>query len=380
VRPATEGAVAGLLARARRDGLRLRVLGAGHSHSPLAATSGILLDLEAFSGLIRADPGRQRAVLFGGTRIFSIGPALFEHGLALVNQGDIDRQTLAGAVATGTHGTGLGLPSLSAAVVGARVVLADGRALDCDGDREPELFQALRLHLGAVGVVTRLTLAVRRAYRLRERLWLEPVRDLFERLPEHVAAHRHFELFWWPGRSRAVLKALDETEEAPRYPLGREGERLGLSYEVLPNHRPELHTEMEYAVPLERGPACFEAVWRRVTERHQSVSWPIQYRTVAGDDVWLSPAHGGPVATISLHQGISADEAPYFRDVEAILVEHGGRPHWGKVHHLGGGELAERLPRYRDWWRIRDRHDPEGLFLNEHLEALRPPGGADRER
>lgn len=372
VRPATEGAIAGALERARREGLRVRAIGAGHSHGPLCATPGLLLDLEAFAGLVRAEPARGRATFFGGTRIFAVGPALFEHGLALVNQGDIDRQTLAGAVATGTHGTGLTLPSLSASVVGARVVLADGRAVDCDATSEPELFQAVRLHLGAVGVVTRLTLAVRPAYRLRERLWLEPVERLLPRLPELVAAHRHFEFFWWPGRSRAVCKAIDETDEAPRYPLGREGERVGLSFEVLPNHRPDRHTEMEYAVPLERGPTCFEAVWRRVMERHRDVAWPLEYRTVAGDDVWLSPAHGGPVAAISLHQDIALDDEPYFRDVEPVLLDHGGRPHWGKRHHLDGAEVARRLPRYRDWWRVRDALDPAGIFLNEHLDELRP--------
>ncbi len=372
VRPATEGAIAGALGRARREGLRVRVLGAGHSHSPLCATAGLLLDLEAFSGLVRADAERNRAELFAGTRLFAVGPALLHHGLALLNQGDIDRQTLAGAVATGTHGTGRALPSLSAAVRGARVVLAEGRVVDCHADSEPELFEAVRLHLGAVGVVIRLTLAVRPAYRLRERLWLEPVEELLPRLPERVAAHRHFEFFWWPGRDRAVCKAIDETEEEPRYPLGREGERIGLSFEVLPNHRPQRHTEMEYSVPLDLGPACFEAVWRRVRERHGGITWPLEYRTVAGDDVWLSPAHGGPVAALSLHQDAALDEAPYFRDLEPIFLDHGGRPHWGKVHHLDGRELASRLPRYRDWWRVRDRHDPEGLFLNAHLEALRP--------
>lgn len=372
VRPLTEEAAVAAVASAARDGARLRVVGAGHSHSPLAATEGHLLDLESLTGIVSVDAPARRAVLRSGTRIHQLGAPLLAAGLGLVNQGDIDRQAIAGAIATGTHGTGERLGNFSSAVRGLRLALADGSVVDCDADREPELFEAARLGLGALGVVLRVDLAVRDAYRLRERIYLEDLDAVLGKLPELTAAHRHFEFFWYPGRDRAVCKAIDETDDPPEYPLADEGARCAWSFEVLANHRPDLHTEMEYSVPVERGPACFQEIRTLLRERFPDVAWPLEYRTVASDDLWLSMAHGRATATISVHQDIASDDEPAFRACEEIFLAHEGRPHWGKVHYLDGRTLARRYPRYADWWRVRDRFDPDGRFLNAHLEGLRP--------
>jgi FAD/FMN-containing dehydrogenase len=315
---------------------------------------------------------RRIATVRAGTRIHQLGAPLLDAGLGLVNQGDIDRQSIAGAVATGTHGTGETLGCLSSAVRAVRLVLANGRIVDCDAEREPELFQAARLGLGAVGVVLSLELAVRDAYRLRERLWLEDLDAVLARVHALTAAHRHFEFFWYPGRDRAVCKASDETSDPAEYPLAREGRRVAWSFEVLANHRPDLHTEMEYSVPAERGPACFREIRDCLTTRFPDTLWPLEYRTVAADDVWLSMAHGRATAAISVHQDAALHDEPLFRACEEIFLAHEGRPHWGKVHYLGGGALRERHPRWDDWWRVRDAADPTGRLLNDHLAALRP--------
>jgi len=371
VRPASEEAVIAEIARAREAGVRIRCVGAGHSHAPLAATDGHLLDLEAFSGVVHADREARTARVRAATRIYQLGVPLREAGLGLVNQGDIDRQAIAGAVATGTHGTGLALGNLASAVVGVRLARADGEVVECSAVRKPELFEAARLGLGAVGVVLALDLAVRDAYRLREAIWLEPLDDVLARVDELAAAHRHFELFWFPGREKAVCKRIDELDGPPEYPL-HEGTRAGWSYEVLPSHRPDLHTEMEYSLPAERGPQCFAELRALVGERFPELAWPLEYRTVAADDVWLSMANARPTASISVHQDAAFDDGPLFRACEEIFLRHEGRPHWGKVHYLDGPTLAERHPQWHDWWRVRDAHDPDGLFLNEALEALRP--------
>lgn len=372
VRPASEAAAAGAVRRAAETGVRVRPLGAGHSHSPLAVTDGHLLDLESLSGVVSTDARRRRATVRAGTRIHQLGAPLLDAGLALRNQGDIDRQAIAGAIATGTHGTGETLGNLSSTVRGLRMVLADGEIVDCDARREPELFEAARLGLGAVGVVLRVELAVREAYRLRERIWLEDLGAVVERLPELCAAHRHFEFFWYPGRDRAVCKAIDETDDPAEYPLAAEGKRVAWSFEVLGNQRPDLHTEIEYSLPAERGPDCFREVSARITRDFPDVVWPMEYRTVAADSLWLSMAHGRATVTISVHQDVARDDGPLFRACEEVFLAHDGRPHWGKVHGLAGAELAARYPRYRDWWRVRDAFDPEARFLNEHLESLRP--------
>jgi FAD/FMN-containing dehydrogenase len=371
-RVADEAGAIAAVRRAARAGVALRCLGAGHSHAPLVATSGVIIDTQDLAGVVRVDAARGTATLRGGTRIHALGVPLRDAGVALHNQGDIDRQSIAGAIATGTHGTGRELRNLSAGVVAARVVLASGEGVECDAQREPELFALARLSLGAVGVVTEVTLSVRPAYKLAERMWLEPLDDVLARVDELARATRHFEFFWMPGSDRTACKALALTDAAPVYPLASEGARCAWSYEVLANERNDKHTEMEYSVPVERGPACFAALRALIAGDFPDLRWPLEYRTLAADDLWLSTASGRATATISVHQGAELPDEPLFRACEAIFAAHDGRPHWGKVHYRSGAELASLYPRWTDWWRARDRYDPDGRFLNPHLAALRP--------
>jgi FAD/FMN-containing dehydrogenase len=365
------GAIAAVQSAARAR-VELRCLGAGHSHAPLVVTSGVLLDTSDLCGVVRVDAARGTATLRAGTRFCALGAALRDAGVALHNQGDIDRQSIAGAIATGTHGTGRELRNLSAGVLGARVVLAGGDVVECDAQREPELFEVARLSLGAVGVVCELTVSVRSAYKLVERMWLEPLDDVLARIDEHSHATRHFEFFWMPGSERAACKALAETDAEPVYPLASEGARCAWSYEVLANERNDKHTEMEYSVPIARGPECFAALRARIARDFPDLRWPLEYRTLAADDLWLSTASGRATATISVHQGAELPDEPLFSACEEIFAAHEGRPHWGKVHYRTGRELAALYPRWHDWWGARDRYDPDGVFLNPHLCSLRP--------
>jgi FAD/FMN-containing dehydrogenase len=350
----------------------VRAAGAGHSHAPLVPCNGVIVDTSALSGVIAADPVAQTARVRAGTPIYALGPALHAAGLALANQGDIDRQAIAGACATGTHGTGRTLRNLSSTVTGARLVLASGDMVECSPSNETDLWQGVRLGLGAFGVLTELTLALRPAYRLAEHGWEIPLDDLLPEVPSLVQAARHFEFFWYPQEDRAIAKRIDETGAAPSYPLAGEGGRVGWSYEVLPNHRPHRHTEMEYSVPAERGLDCLTELRALIRTRFGEVRWPVEYRTLAADDVWLSTAHERDTVTISVHQDVRDDEEPYFRACEAVFLNHHGRPHWGKVHYLDATRLAERYACWARWWAVRDAVDPDGRFLNPHLAQLRP--------
>lgn len=361
-----------LAASADRSGTTLRVAGATHSHAPLVVNDGIIVDPQALSGVIDVDPEARQATVWGGSRIFALGPSLAAHGLSLHNQGDIDQQAIAGATATGTHGTGPSLRNLSSAVVGARLVLASGDIVDIDADNEPELWRASRQHLGAFGIVTRVTLQLREAYRLEEHGWTAPLDEVMADLPDLIASNRHFEFFWNPQTDETNAKTINETDEAPVYPLGTEGGRRGWSYEVLPNHRPHPHTEMEYSVPAEEGPACMAAIARLLTTKFTDVRWPVEYRTLAADDVWLSTAYARDTVTLSVHQGMDEDDEPYFSACEEIFLAHGGRPHWGKVNYLGASEFATLHERWDEWWRERNRVDPRATFLNDYLRELNP--------
>ena len=213
VAPTSEETLVETVRGAARDGLGLRVAGAGHSFTPLCATDGVLVSLDDFQGVIAADAGTGSATAWGGTRISALGAPLLEAGLALANQGDIDTQALAGAIATGTHGTGATLGSLSTQVVGLRLVLADGDMLDCAPDQEPTVFDAARLALGTLGVVARVTLRVLPAYRLHERTWVASVEETLATFAPLSAANRHCEFFWSPQEDACALKTLHPTDE-----------------------------------------------------------------------------------------------------------------------------------------------------------------------
>jgi FAD/FMN-containing dehydrogenase len=367
----SEADVAASVSHAARQGHNVRAAGAGHSHAALVPNDGVIIDTSGLAGIITVDRAQQTARIRAGSRIYTLGRPLHDAGLALINQGDIDRQAIAGACATGTHGTGPGLGNLSSAVLSARLVTASGDAVECSATERPELWQAAQLNLGALGIVTELTLQLRPAYKLAEHGWTESYASLMEKLPELIGGSRHFEFFWYPGDDTAMAKTLDETTQEPRYPLDGEGQRLAWSYEVLPNHRPHLHTEMEYSVPAEAGPACLQEIRDLIQRRFPTLRWPVEYRTLAADDVWLSTAYQQPTVTISVHQDINEDDRPYFEACEAIFLEFGGRPHWGKVHYLDGTRMAQLHPCWKQWWTVRDAIDPGGTFLNDHLRALR---------
>lgn len=369
----SEADASALAKSAGSAGRKLRVAGATHSHAPLVVNDdGIIADIGGLSGVIESDVGLGTATVWGGSRIYGLGNALNQRGLAFANQGDIDQQAIAGATATGTHGTGATLRNFSAQVLGLRLVLASGELVDASAGENAELWQAARLHLGAFGIVTRLTLAVRPRYRLKEQSWTSSLDAVLGECETHVRDNRHFEFFWYPQDDRATVKTINETEDAPVYPLAEEGSRCAWSHEVLPNHRPVPHTEMEYSVPAERGIACMTEIRDLLRNRFPDVAWPVEYRTLAADDVWLSTAYERDTVTISVHLGMDEDDEPYFRACEEIFRHHDGRPHWGKVHYLDGATLARIHPRWADWWRVRDAHDPAGTFLNPYLESLRP--------
>ncbi len=367
----SEEDVCALVARAAAEDRRVRTVGAGHSHAPLVGNdNGIILDLQGLAGLITADQRTGRARVWAGSRIFALGNALNEQGLGFANQGDIDQQAIAGVTATGTHGTGRQLKNFSAAVTALRMVDASGAVLEAgEGDR---LWQAARLHLGAFGVMTQFELQLLPRYKLKEQSQLLPLDEVLAGIEPGIKQNRHYEFFWYPQADSARVKTINETDEAPVYPLAEEGERLAWSHEVLPSYRPVPHTEMEYSVPRAQGIACLEAIAHLLRTEHTDVQWPVEFRTVAADDVWLSTAYERETVTLSVHLPLGEDDAPYYRACEEIFLAHEGRPHWGKVHYLSGEQLAAAHPRWADWWQVRDEIDPNGIFLNDYLRSLRP--------
>ncbi len=379
--PTSEEEVVSLVTDANRAGENVRVVGTAHSFTPLCVTDGTLLSLDGMQGMIAADSAARTATFWAGTKIARVGEPLLAAGLAMANMGDIDYQALAGAISTGTHGTGRTLGSISTQVAGLRLVLASGEILDCSATEEPEVFAVARVALGALGVLTRITLNALPAYRLHERTWVLPFEECMAQLPALIRDNRHCEFFWSPGDDACALKILNPTDEEALPPMppptatGRvarylKPERIDWSYRIFPSERTIPFNEMEFSVPAEHGPECMREIRDLMRERHPDVVWPVEYRTLHSDDIPLSPAYGRETVTISIHQAAELSYREFFMDAEAIFRTHRGRPHWGKLHWHTARDLRDLYPRWDDFLTVHQRLDPDGRFLNAYLRTL----------
>jgi FAD-linked oxidoreductase len=410
--PATEEELAASIRVAEGP---VRVAGSGHSFTPLVESAGTIVTLRHLSGVVDHDDAALTARIKAGTTLRDLGPMLFERGLGLVNQGVIDRQALAGAVGTGTHGTGVEIGSISSAVAGFRLVTANGEVLTANRTENSDLFDAGRVSFGSLGIMSEITMQCRPVYALEETGGRMPIADVLAQVETLRDTHRHFEFWWFPFSDHAIVKFLSETDkdakprrrrpdgeetrddkifrtanEATRYlpflrgPLqkymtsasGRystslsEPGRVRWSHDAFPSDRNVRFNEMEYAVPAERGPDCIRELAAHMRKGGVNFMFPLEYRYVAADDIWLSPFYQRDSVTISVHQYHRQPYAELFADAEAIFRRYEGRPHWGKLHTLGAADLARLYPRWDDFQGVRRRLDPGGKFLNAHLKRL----------
>jgi FAD/FMN-containing dehydrogenase len=369
-RPKSEAELCELVRAAAAAGRTLRVAGTGHSFTPLVETRDVLVSLAEFQGIESIDRARGRAVIRAGTILHALGEPLLAQGLAMRTMGDVDVQALAGAVSTGTHGTGPTLANISSQLLGARLVQPSGEVLEFSGDTDSDRLDAVRVSLGLLGVFATLELALVPAYRLHERVWRGDIETCLAELDTNIAGHRHFEFWWYPHRDYAEQKALEPTEAPAESVAGLKGQRIDWSARILPSTRELRFNEMEYSVPAAAGPACFRAIRARMRSHWPDVVWPVEYRTLAADSAWLSTAHARDTVTISLHQDAALDCDPFFADCESIFVAHAGRPHWAKLHRRSAAELAALYPEWERFRSLRAALDPAGTFANAHLRGL----------
>jgi len=396
--------------RAARDGMPVRAVGSGHSFTDAAATDGVLLDLRSWTGIERVD-GTEVTVR-SGTTLHDLNAALATHDLAMTNLGDIDAQTISGAISTGTHGTGARLGGLATQVAGLELVLADGSWVSCSAYERPELFDAARIGLGAYGVVTRVRVRCERAFGLHAIETPQPLDDVLLGLDEIVAANDHVEFYWFPRTRTVSLKtnnrvppgstlrplspvrrwvdddlltnrafdlACRGVRRMPRLAptLTRAASRLltrreysDVSHRVFTTPRSVRFVEMEYAVPRAALTTLVADLVDLVEESKWPIAFPVEVRVAAADDVWLSTAYGQQTGYVAVHQYAGMPFTDYFRAFELLAREVGGRPHWGKLHGLGSDDLAASYPRFADAQRVRAEVDPEGRWLNRYTRRV----------
>ena len=371
-----------LVNAANKDNHSIRVVGSGHSFVPLCQTNDVLLNLDVLQGVLSVDTKASQATIAAGSKLSSLGEPLLNTGFAMQNLGDIDKQSLAGAISTGTHGTGQKLGSISTQVTGLRFINGLGEYIDCSETLEPELFKAAQVSLGALGIITQVTLKLLPAYRLHEKSWTLPFEACMGELEELITSNRHFEFFWLPAEDICAAKILNPTkleylpretaspdvsEAAARYV---QSERIDWSHRIFPSVRERKFNEQEFAVPAPLGQECLREIRELMQAKYQDVLWPIEYRTVAADDIPLSPFFKRDSVTLSVHQAADLPYKTFFKDTEAIFKNYKGRPHWGKIHSLETNDLKALYPAWESFHLARKQSDPEGRFLNGYLQNL----------
>ncbi|SCL57555.1 L-gulonolactone oxidase [Micromonospora citrea] len=410
VRPTSLADVTEAVRAAAAAGDRIRAVGSGHSFTGVAVTDGRRMELTALDTGVRVDVDRRLVTVPAGITLRALNDLLAAHGLALPNLGDIDAQTIAGAISTGTHGTGAAYGCLSTFVEALTLVTGTGEVLRCSADEHPDVFAAARVSLGAVGVLAEVTLRCVDAFVLHAHERPAPLDDVLADLPALVEGHDHAEFYWFPYTDRVQVKTNDrvpaDDRPLPRWRgwlddeflsntlfegacrLGRavpalapgisavsaraltERRYTGRSDRVFCTPRRVRFVEMEYGLPREALGEALGALRRIVDGLPFKVLFPVEVRFTAADDIWLSHGYGRESAYVAIHQYVGMPYEPYLRAFEQVAEGLGGRPHWGKLHWRDAGSLAAAYPRWADFQAVRDRLDPDRLFTNPHLTRI----------
>jgi L-gulonolactone oxidase len=405
-------AVSRVVLRAAEDSRTVRAVGSGHSFTGAAVADDIQLRLDGLTAILDVDTEAGRVTVGAGMPLQRLNSELEALGLSMSNLGDIDAQTLAGAISTGTHGTGAQLGGIATQIRGLQLVLADGSVVEVSEESDPQLYAAARVGLGAFGIVTAVTLQCEPRFELTAVEQPMPLAQVLEEFDLLADGNEHFEFYWFPHTDVALTKRNnrpkpgESTKALPRWRELVDDELLSnglfevaqrlvyrrpsaipalnrfsaralsartftdVSHRVFVSPRRVRFREMEYAVPRERIIDVFREVRSWIERSGAEISFPIEVRVAAADDIWLSTASGRPSGYIAVHQWHRVDYEPYFRAVEAIANEVAGRPHWGKLHWLDAASLRERYPRFDDAMAVRDRVDPNRIFSNVYTKQV----------
>lgn len=408
--PSTKKEIQDLILKAANNKQKIRVIGSGHSFSNLIETEQILVSLDNYQGLVEVNKEKMQATVKAGTKLKLLGELLYQEGLAMENLGDIDVQSVAGAISTGTHGTGTGFGVISTQVVGLRLINGKGEIISCSSTENTELFKAAQVSLGALGILTEVTLQCVPSYKLLITNSREPLDDVLNSLEERKDNNRNFEYFWFPYTKTAWTKSsnivdsgepnkdnvfnhLSELvlenytlkglcEFARMFPSKNQfvskvtakfapnSTKLSLSHNVFATVRLVKFTEMEYGVPAETYQDVMKEVIDLVNTGKFKIHFPIENRWTKKDDILMSPSFGRDSAFIACHVYNKKDNTAYFKALEDIFRAYGGRPHWGKMNTITQNEVVDLYPEFTKFSAIRNEQDPERIFTSPYLQKI----------
>ncbi|WP_417264861.1 D-arabinono-1,4-lactone oxidase [Brumimicrobium sp.] len=408
--PSTELDIQNLVLKAANDRNKIRVIGTGHSFTELCKTEQILLSLDEYQGLVSVDKKKCQVTVKGGTKLKLLGELLWKEGLAMENLGDIDAQSIAGTICTGTHGTGTDFGTISTQIIALRLINGKGEIKSCSPTENPELFKAAQVSLGVLGVITEITLQCVPSYKLLVTNRKEELEEVMSSISERNRQNRNFEYYWFPYTQTVWTKTTNIAESgepdkdtylnyaselflenytfkalcafAKTFPSKNKMvskivakavptmKKLNYSHRVYATMRLVKFTEMEYNVPAEAYQDVMKEIVQLVNSEKFAIHFPIESRWVKADDIYMSPAYGRDSAYIACHVYNKKDNTEYFKALEAIFRAYGGRPHWGKSHTLTQQDVIDLYPKYPEFNKIRKEQDPDGIFTSPYIKQL----------
>ena len=386
----------------------IRMRGSAHSWTGLISTTDSYMHLDNMQGLIEVFEEQKIVNAKAGTKLFLFGEEAFKHKLALPNQGDVNHQSVAGALSTGTHGTGIKLQSMANQLQGLTLVTGSGEILKVDKEKNPDMMNALSVSMGSAALITEAKVQMTSAYKLKVETFPEEMTESLSHYKKRREENRHLEMFYFPVGNWSLVKMMNETndKESPPSKMGEISELLlenylyeGLnilanktkgykgidtfmrkfvghktfvnwSHRAFPTERNVRFMEMEYNLPIEKFEEVFQEMQASIKKNKFETLFPIEIRFVKGDELWLSPAYKRDSVYIAVHTYISENYRPYFEAMQSIFKRHGGRPHWGKWHTLVHDDLKQVYPKWDDFLKLRNELDPKGIWLNDHLRSV----------
>lgn len=409
--PDSEEAIQKIVKFALDKKQKIRIIGSGHSFTKLCVTNEILISLDKYQGLVQVDKLTNQATVKGGTKLEKLGKLLHAEGLAMENLGDIDAQSIAGTISTGTHGTGTGFGTISTQVRVIRFVNGLGEIVECSSKSKLELFKSAQVSLGVLGIITQITLQCMPSYKMKMIYEKSSLTEVLKNYKSINQVTRNFELYWMPYTDVVLTKKANLTEEEvdkiginsffQEYVLENLGFKIfcelayyfpsknrwvsaisaktlsrvvkkAYSYNIYATVRAVRFNEMEYNIPIEAYEEVMKEIQQSFEKNEFQVHFPIENRFVKGDDIYLSPAFGRDSAYIACHVYSKKKYEGYFQKMEDIFKTYDGRPHWGKLHTQNANELLQLYPKMTDFLKHRGEQDPEQIFISPYLKSLLP--------
>ena len=408
-RPSSESEVVEIVLRAVAEHLRVKVVGSGHSFTGIAVPDEVMIDLAQMNRVVNVDHVGGVITVQAGIVLSDLNAYLESHKLSMPNLGDVTYQTLAGAVSTSTHGTGLQRTGLAAQIRAFKLVTSSGEVLTCDPVHNAEIFHCGRVSLGALGVITEVTLNVVPSFNLRAVEQPMPISHVLDNFAQLIQENDFFEFYWVPHTKWALTKAnnvsMDAIDSPGRFatwynkmfmenyafgllcrvgrlfpklipklatilPSSGRVEYVNVSHRIFSSKRLVKFYEMEYSITLDSLVPALREVMQMVEDRGFLISFPVEVRCTGSDDIPLSTSTGRRSAYIAVHMFKGCEYTEYFAAVETILRKHEGRPHWGKIHNLDASDISSLYPEYQRFIEVRNQLDPEGVFTNDYLRRV----------